>query len=189
MIPSFGVKKAQPAFQAKTAAPVASAAENSSTAALPPASVNSATTPAGRSSPAPATAAAGSPEVAPHPAAVSSNSKALPAAALIPTSTLPPAVLPPQDAGACDSDEDFEKENILIDANIKKPAVKSKKLKVKDPNVPKKPVTSYMFFCKQVFSLVQFISLLFRAVQERRNVTNELGNIGFTATGAEVARR
>jgi len=174
MIPSFGVKKAQPAFQAKTAAPVASAAENSSTAALPPASVNSATTPAGRSSPAPATAAAGSPEVAPLPVAVSSNSKALPAAALIPTSTLPPAVLPPQDAGACDSDEDFEKENILIDPNTKKPAAKSKKLKVKkDPNVPKKPVTSYMFFCKQ----------------ERRNVTNELGNIGFTATGVEVARR
>ena len=123
MIPSFGVKKAQSAFQMKAAAPPPSS--------LTSASVNTA-----------ATAAAVAPSL------ISSN------AALASTSTtLPPAVLPPQDAETeeCKSDEDFEKENILIDLKTKKPPAKSKKLKAKkDPNAPKKPTTSYMIFCKQV---------------------------------------
>ena len=164
MIPSFGVKKAQPAFQVKTAA------INTVTAAVPSVSFNSATTPS---------------------AVVSS--KALPAEALIPTPTLPPAALPPRDAEAevCNSDEDFEKENVLIDPKTKMPVTKPKKLKVKkDPDAPKKPATSYMFFCKQVCSMSSVPSLFYSMLfQERQNVMNELGNIGFTATGAELARR
>jgi len=142
MIPSFGVKKAQPAFQVKAAPPP----PPSSTSA----SVNTADAPA-----------------AVAPSLTSSASTSTP---------LPHAVPPPQDAetGECNSDDDFEKENNLIDPKAKKPPAKSKKLKAKkDPNAPKKPTTSYMFFCKQ----------------ERQNVQNELGNIGFTATGAELARR
>ena len=170
MIPTFGGKKVQPAFQVKVAAAVALPGKNSSTAAsplvvrfpnplalpkaseagnlTPPfASLNAAATPAVLSSLAPA-AAAGSSEAG--------SSKAPPAAAaLAPTSTLPLAALPPQgdEAGECNSDEDFEKENILIDPKTKKPPTKSKKLKVKkDPDAPKKPLTSYVFFCKQVCS-------------------------------------
>jgi len=163
MIPSFGVKKAQPAFQVKAAAPnITTPAppdvlteKNSLVAASPSASLPMAATP-----------------VCPV-----QSSMAPPGPALSSTSTLPTvAHLPLQDAeaGACSSDEDFEKENIHIDPKSKKPATKSKKLKVKkDPEAPKKPATSYMFFCKQ----------------ERQNVMNELGNLGFTETGKEVARR
>ena len=90
------------------------------------------------------------------------------AAALASTSTpLPHAVLPSQDVETeeCNSDEDFEKENILIDPKTKKLPAKSKKLKAKkDPNAPKKPTTSYMFFCKQVclynFSCVSLLVLM-----------------------------
>ena len=141
MIPSFGVKKAQPAFQVKAAAPNSTAPappaailteKNSLTAALPSPSVKSAATP-----------------VSP---AYSSMAPLAPAPALAPSSTLPPVVhLPLQDAeaGVCSSDEDFEKENIHIDPKSK--VSKSKKLKLKkDPDAPKKPATSYMFFCKQV---------------------------------------
>ena len=139
MIPSFGVKKAQPAFQVKAAAPnIATPAppdvlteKNSLVAASPSASLPMAATP-----------------VCPV-----QSSMAPPGPAWSSTSTLPTvAHLPLQDAdaGACSSDEDFEKENIHIDSKSKK-AMKSKKLKVKkDPDAPKKPATSYMFFCKQV---------------------------------------
>ena len=158
MIPSFGVKKAQPAFQVKAAPPP----PPSSTSA----SVNTADAPA-----------------AVAPSLTSSASTSTP---------LPHAVPPPQDAetGECNSDDDFEKENNLIDPKAKKPPAKSKKLKAKkDPNAPKKPTTSYMFFCKQVclynFSCVSLVYF----IKERQNVQNELGNIGFTATGAELARR
>ena len=163
MIPSFGVKKAQPAFQVKAAPP-------------PPPSLTSASV-----------------NTAATVADVAGSSKTPSTAALASTSTpLPPAV-PPQDAetGECNSDEDFEKENIPIDLKTEKPPTKSKKLKAKkDPNAPKKPTTSYMFFCKQV-CLYNFscVSLLVQCLKERQNVMNELGNIGFTATGAELARR
>ena len=133
MIPSFGVKKAQPAFQVKAAAP-------------PPPSLTSASV-----------------NTAATVAAVAGSSKTPSSAALASTSTpLPPAV-PPQDAetGECNSDEDFEKENIPIDPKAKKPPAKKLKAK-KDPNAPKKPTTSYMFFCKQVclynFSCVSILS-------------------------------
>ena len=160
MVPSFGAKKAQPAFQVKAAAPAPPVAL--STPASSSASLNSAATPAHSS--------------------LAASSKAPPA-----------AVLPPQDseAGVCSSDEDFEKENILIDPKSKKPPTKSKKLKVKkDPDAPKKAATSYLFFCKQVSSTISVHqSPILCCVQERQNVMNELGNIGFTATGAELARR
>ena len=168
MIPSFGGKKVQPAFQVKAAAAVALPGKNSSTAASPLASSNSTATPAGHSSlvvrfpnplATPKASEAGNlpTSLAPAGSSVAGSSKApLGAAALTPTSTLPPAVLPPQgdEAGECNSDEDFEKENILIDPKTKKPPTKSKKLKVKkDPDAPKKPLTSYMFFCMQVCSI------------------------------------
>ena len=64
-----------------------------------------------------------------------------------------PVVLPTKDvdAGTYSSDEDFEKENILIDQQVKKATTKSKKSKVKkDPGAPKRPASSYTLFCKQV---------------------------------------
>ena len=140
MIPSFGVKKAQPAFQVKVAAP-------NSSAPAPPAVLNGKTSPS---------AALLSPSVksAATPVCPAYSSMAPSSQHLVPTSTLPPVVhLPLQDAeaGVCSSDEDFEKENIHIDPKSKKPVLKSKKLKVKkDPDAPMKPATSYMFFCKQV---------------------------------------
>ena len=152
MIPSFGVKKAQPAFQVKAAASASSAASSAPpasafTAPLPSASLDLAASPVNSS-------------LAPAAEAVSPKAPAAPALALAPTSTLP-TVVPPQDTGAtvCSSDEDFEKENIHIDPKSKKkptPA-KSKKMKVKkDPSAPKKPATSYMLFCKQVrFTIVR----------------------------------
>ena len=160
MIPTFGGKKVQPAFQVKAAAAVALPGKNSSTAASPLASSNSTATPAGHSNPLATPKASGAgnlpTSLAPAGSSVAGSSKApLGAAALAPTSTLPPAVLPPQgdEAGECNSDEDFEKENIPIDPKTKKPSTKSKKLKVKkDPDAPKKPLTSYVFFCKQVCS-------------------------------------
>ena len=151
MIPSFGVKKAQPAFQVKAAASASSAASSAPpasafTAPLPSASLDLAANPVNSS-------------LAPAAEPVSPKAPAAPALALAPTSTLP-TVVPPQDAGAtvCSSDEDFEKENIHIDPKgKKKPPAKSKKSKVKkDPGAPKKPATSYMLFCKQVrFTIVR----------------------------------
>ena len=123
MIPAFGGKKAPPAFQVKKAS-----------------------TQSCSSTPAQGAAASSSPP--PHSAAAipdhSTTSPASAATALVlPTKDV--------DAGTCSSEEDFEKENILIDQQVKKATTKSKKSKVKkDPGAPKRPASSYTLFCKQV---------------------------------------
>ena len=123
MIPAFGGKKAPPAFQVKKAS-----------------------TQSCSSTPAQGAAASSSPP--PHSAAAipdhSTTSPASAATALVlPTKDV--------DAGTYSSDEDFEKENILIDQQVKKATTKSKKSKVKkDPGAPKRPASSYTLFCKQV---------------------------------------
>ena len=127
MIPAFGGKKAPPAFQVKKAS-----------------------TQSCSSTPAQGAAASSSPP--PHSAAaIPEHSTTSPASAL--TAATAPAVLPTKDvdAGIYSSDEDFEKENILIDQQVKKATTKSKKSKVKkDPGAPKRPASSYTLFCKQV---------------------------------------
>ena len=123
MIPAFGGKKAPPAFQVKKAS-----------------------TQSCSSTPTQGAAASSSPP--PHSAAdIPDHSTTSPASAAT------ALVLPTKDvdAGTCSSDEDFEKENILIDQQVKKATTKSKKSKVKkDPGAPKRPASSYTLFCKQV---------------------------------------
>ena len=110
----------------------------------PPAfQVKKASTQSCSSTPAQGAAASSSPP--PHSAA------AIPASAQ--TAATAPVVLPTKDvdAGNYSSDEDFEKENIPIDQQVKKATTKSKKSKVKkDPGAPKRPASSYTLFCKQV---------------------------------------
>ena len=124
MIPAFGGKKAPPAFQVKKAS-----------------------TQSCSSTPAQGAAASSSPP--PHSAAaIPDHSTTSPASV-----TTAPVVLPTKDvdAGTYSSDEDFDKENILIDQQVKKATTKSKKSKVKkDPGAPKRPASSYTLFCKQV---------------------------------------
>ena len=124
MIPAFGGKKAPPAFQVKKAS-----------------------TQSCSSTPAQGAAASSSPP--PHSAAaIPDHSTTSPASA-----ATAPVVLPTKDvdAGTYSSDEDFEKENIPIDQQVKKATTKSKKSKVKkDPGAPKRPASSYTLFCKQV---------------------------------------
>ena len=124
MIPAFGGKKAPPAFQVKKAS-----------------------TESCSSTPTQGAAASSSPP--PHSAAaIPDHSTTSPASA-----ATAPVVLPTKDvdAGTYSSDEDFEKENILIDQQVKKATTKSKKSKVKkDPGAPKRPASSYTLFCKQV---------------------------------------
>ena len=124
MIPAFGGKKAPPAFQVKKAS-----------------------TQSCSSTPTQGAAASSSPP--PHSAAaIPDHSTTSPASA-----ATAPVVLPTKDvdAGTYSSDEDFEKENILIDQQVKKAMTKSKKSKVKkDPGAPKRPASSYTLFCKQV---------------------------------------
>ena len=124
MIPAFGGKKAPPAFQ-----------------------VEKASTQSCSSTPAQGAAASSSPP--PHSAAaIPDHSTTSPASA-----ATAPVVLPTKDvdAGTYSSDEDFDKENILIDQQVKKATTKSKKSKVKkDPGAPKRPASSYTLFCKQV---------------------------------------
>ena len=124
MIPAFGGKKAPPAFQVKKAS-----------------------TESCSSTPTQGAAASSSPP--PHSAAaIPDHSTTSPASA-----ATAPVVLPTKDvdAGTYSSDEDFEKENILIDQQVKKAMTKSKKSKVKkDPGAPKRPASSYTLFCKQV---------------------------------------
>ena len=125
MIPAFGGKKAPPAFQVKKAS-----------------------TQSCSSTPAQGAAASSSPP--PHSAAATpEHSTTSPASAL--TAATAPVVLPTKDVDAGTSDEDFEKENIHIDQQVKKATTKSKKSKVKkDPGAPKRPASSYTLFCKQV---------------------------------------
>ena len=124
MIPAFGGKKAPAAFQVKKTS-----------------------TQSCSSTPAQGAAASSSPP--PHSAAaIPDHSTTSPASA-----ATAPVVLPTKDvdAGTYSSDEDFEKENILIDQQVKKAMTKSKKSKVKkDPGAPKRPASSYTLFCKQV---------------------------------------
>ena len=124
MIPAFCGKKAPPAFQVKKAS-----------------------TQSCSSTPAQGAAASSSPP--PHSAAaIPDHSTTSPASA-----ATAPVVLPTKDvdAGTYSSDEDFEKENIPIDQQVKKATTKSKKSKVKkDPGAPKRPASSYTLFCKQV---------------------------------------
>ena len=123
MIPAFGGKKAPAAFQVKKTS-------TQSCSSTP-------TQGAAASSSPPSHSAAAIPE---H----STTS---------PTATAPDVVLPTKDvdAGTYSSDEDFEKENILIDQQVKKATTKSKKSKVKkDPGAPKRPASSYTLFCKHV---------------------------------------
>ena len=125
MIPAFGGKKAPPAFQVKKAS-----------------------TESCSSTPTQGAAASSSPP--PHSAAATpEHSTTSPASAL--TAATAPVVLPTKDVDAGTSDEDFEKENIPIDQQVKKATTKSKKSKVKkDPGAPKRPASSYTLFCKQV---------------------------------------
>ena len=124
MIPAFGGKKAPPAFQVKKAS-----------------------TQSCSSTPAQGAAASSSPP--PHSAAaIPDHSTTSPASA-----ATAPVVLPTKDvdAGNYSSDEDFEKENIPIDQQVKKATTKSKNSKVKkDHGAPKRPASSYTLFCKQV---------------------------------------
>ena len=134
MIPSFGAKKAAPAFQAKKAP---TTANNFSNASIQNFSNGNPTT-----------------------------ATSMQTAAPLKTSPTSGANRPQQvpqfrqaEAGACSSDEDFEKENIVVEAKSKKQAAKVKKAKAKkDPDAPKRPLSAYMFFCAQV--LIPFKSSL-----------------------------
>ena len=125
MIPAFGGKKAPPAFQVKKAS-----------------------TQSCSSTPTQGAAASSSPP-SHSAAAIPEHSTTSPASAL--TAATAPVVLPTKDVDAGTSDEDFEKENIPIDQQVKKATTKSKNSKVKkDHGAPKRPASSYTLFCKQV---------------------------------------
>ena len=132
MIPSFGAKKVAPAFQVKQAP---TATNNSSNALIKNLSNSSTpgnpTTATSIETVAPLTTStttgANQPQQAPHPR--------------------------PAEAVGCSSDDDFEKENIVVDQKNKKQAAKVKKPKAKkDPDAPKRPLSAYMFFCAQVLN-------------------------------------
>ena len=97
-------------------------------------------------------------------------------AAPLATSSTSGANLPQQvphlrqaEAGACSSDEDFEKENIVVNPKNKKQAGKAKKPKAKkDPDAPKRPLSAYMFFCAQVLNPLK-ASLKLNSCQVYRN--------------------
>ena len=97
-------------------------------------------------------------------------------AAPLATSSTSGANLPQQvphirqaEAGACNSDEDFEKENIVVNPKNKKQAGKAKKPKAKkDPDAPKRPLSAYMFFSAQVLSPLK-ASLKLNSCQVYRN--------------------
>ena len=132
MIPSFGAKKVAPAFQVKQASTTANNSSNGSVKNLSNSSTPGNSTPAtsiGAFVPltTPTTPGANQPQQAPH--------------------------LRQVEAGACSSDDDFEKENIVVDQKNKKQAAKVKKPKAKkDPDAPKRPLSAYMFFCAQVLN-------------------------------------
>ena len=171
MIPSFGAKKAAPAFQAKQAPTTTNNSSNGSIKNL-----SNGSTPG-------------------NPTTTSSIETAAP---LTTSATTPGANQPQQaphlrqvEAGACSSDDDFEKENIVVDQKNKKQAAKVKKPKAKkDPDAPKRPLSAYMFFCAQVLNtFLRLAKAKFMLIQERQKVSNELGNIGLPAISAEISRR
>ena len=133
MIPSFGAKKFAPAFQVKQAPTTTNNSLNGSIKNL-----SNGSTPG-------------------NPTTTSSIETAAP---LTTSATTPGANQPQQaphlrqaEAGACSSDDDFEKENIVVDQKNKKQAAKVKKPKAKkDPDAPKRPLSAYMFFCAQVLN-------------------------------------
>ena len=66
-------------------------------------------------------------------------------------------------------EEDFEKENIVVNPKNKKQAGKAKKPKAKkDPDAPKRPLSAYMFFSAQVLSPLK-ASLKLNSCQVYRN--------------------
>ena len=144
MIPSFGGKKAGPAFQVKKAPTIAN---NSSIGSIKNLSYGS--TPR-------------------NPTTATSIKTAAPLA----TSSTSGANLPQQvphlrqaEAG----EEDFEKENIVVNPKNKKQAGKAKKPKAKkDPDAPKRPLSAYMFFSAQVLSPLK-ASLKLNSCQVYRN--------------------
>ena len=124
MIPSFGAKKAAPAFQVKKAPTTANNPSNASIQNL-----SDGSTPG-------------------NPTTATSMQTAAP----LKTSPTSGANRPQQvpqfrqaEAGACSSDEDFEKENIVVDPQNKKQAGKAKKPKAKkDPDAPKRPLSAHV---------------------------------------------
>ena len=144
MIPSFGAKKAAPAFQVKKAL---TTGNNSSIASIK--NLSDGSTPGN-----PTTAT--SIETA-APLATSSTSGA----------NLPQQVPHLRQAEA--GEEDFEKENIVVNPKNKKQAGKAKKPKAKkDPDAPKRPLSAYMFFSAQVLSPLK-ASLKLNSCQVYRN--------------------
>ena len=171
MIPSFGAKKVAPAFQVKQAPTTTNNSSNGSIKNL-----SNGSTPG-------------------NPTTTSSIETAAP---LTTSATTPGANQPQQaphlrqaEAGACSSDDDFEKENIVVDQKNKKQAAKVKKPKAKkDPDAPKRPLSAYMFFCAQVLNtFLRLAKAKFMLIQERQKVSNEPGNIGLPAISAEISRR
>ena len=75
-------------------------------------------------------------------------------------------------------EEDFEKENIVVNPKNKKQAGKAKKPKAKkDPDAPKRPLSAYMFFSAQVLSPLK-ASLKLNSCQVYRNAKKWLMNWG-----------
>ena len=144
MIPSFGAKKAAPAFQVKKAL---TTGNNSSIGLIK--NLSDGSTP-------------GNPTTA---TSIETN-------APLTTSSTSGANLPQQvphlrqaEAG----EEDFEKENIVVNPKNKKQAGKAKKPKAKkDPDAPKRPLSAYMFFSAQVLSPLK-ASLKLNSCQVYRN--------------------
>ena len=144
MIPSFGAKKAAPAFQVKKAL---TTGNNSSIASIK--NLSDGSTP-------------GNPTTA----------TSIETTAPLTTSSTSGANLPQQvphlrqaEAG----EEDFEKENIVVNPKNKKQAGKAKKPKAKkDPDAPKRPLSAYMFFSAQVLSPLK-ASLKLNSCQVYRN--------------------
>ena len=159
MIPSFGAKKAAPAFQVKKAP---TTANNSSNRNASIKNLSNGSTPE-------------------NPATATSIETAAP----LTTSPTSGANLPQQvshlrqaEAGACSSDEDFEKENIVVETKSKKQAAKVKKPKAKkDPDAPKRPLSAYMFYCAQVPNPLKAL-LKLNSCQLSRNAKKCLMNWG-----------
>ena len=157
MIPSFGAKKAAPAFQVKKAPTTANNPSNASIQNL-----SNGSTPG-------------------NPTTATSMQTAAP----LTTSPTSGANRPQQvpqfrqaEAGACSSDEDFEKENIVNDPKSKKQPAKVKKAKAKkDPDAPKRPLSAYMFYCAQVLIPLK-ASLKLNSCQLSRNAKKCLMNWG-----------
>ena len=147
MIPSFGAKKAVPAFQVKRAPTTTNNFSNGSIKNL-----SDGSTPG-------------------NPTTATSIETAAPLATSSTSANLPQQVphLRQAEAGACSYDEDFEKENIVVNPKNKKQAGKAKKPKAKkDPDAPKRPLSAYMFFSAQVLSPLK-ASLKLNSCQVYRN--------------------